>query len=273
MTRRQPFRRFASVRNKFLSVLESRVFLRYREGEPGRPALFCVHGYGASGATYLEAFDAPELRRHPIYVPDFPGFGESPRGAPPGGLSGAADVLLALVAAHGGGKGIVLLAHSAGGLIATEVAPTLPGLRGLISVEGNITEADNFISGKAAEAADVDVWRRGLLEGLRRRAETDEATRRYCRDLARASSAALREWALATVAETGEILGGERFRALTCPKLYVYGGRSIAPESLDYLVRLDVPRLVFPEAGHSPMIDEPARFYAAVAEFIAGCAA
>jgi len=254
-------------------TLESGVFLRCREGEPGRPALFCVHGFGASGASYLEVFDAPELRRHPIYVPDFPGFGESPRGALPGGLSGAADVLLGLVAAHGGGKGIVLLAHSAGGLIATKAAPALPNLRGLISIEGNITEADNFISGKAAEAETVDAWRRCLLDDLRGRAETDEAFRRYCRDLARASSAALREWAVATVAETGKTLGGERFRALTCPKLYVYGGRSIAPESLDYLVRHDVPRLAFPEAGHSPMIDEPARFYSAVAEFVAGCTA
>ena len=253
-----------------IRTLESGVFLRYREGEPGYPALFCVHGFGASGASYLEAFDAPELRRHPIYVPDFPGFGASPRGALPGGISGAADVLLGLVAAHGGGKGIVLLAHSAGGLIGARVARALPSLRCLISVEGNITAADNFISGKAAEAEDVDGWRRGLLEDLRRRAEDDEATRRYCRDLARASSAALKEWAVATVAETGKTSGGERFRALTCPKLYVYGGRSIAPESLEYLVRHDVPRLAFPEAGHSPMIDEPARFYAAVAEFIAG---
>ena len=119
-----------------------------------------MHGFGASGASYLEVFDAPELRRHPIYVPDFPGFGESPRGALPGGLSGAADVLLGLVAAHGGGRAIVLLAHSAGGLIATKVAPALPDLRCLVSVEGNITAADNFISGKAAEAEDVDAWRR-----------------------------------------------------------------------------------------------------------------
>jgi pimeloyl-ACP methyl ester carboxylesterase len=251
-------------------TLESGVFVRYREGEPGYPALFCVHGFGASGASYLEAFDAPELQRHPIYAPDFPGFGESPRGALPGGLSGAADVLLGLVAAHGGGKGIVLLAHSAGGLIGTKVAPALPSLRCLINIEGNITEADNFISGKAAAAEDIDAWRRGLLEDLRGRAGTDEAYRRYLPDLARASSAALREWAVETVAETGKTRGGEGFRALTCRKLYIYGGRSIAEASLEYLVRHDVPRLAFPEAGHSPMIDEPARFYAAVAEFIAG---
>jgi pimeloyl-ACP methyl ester carboxylesterase len=119
-----------------------------------------VHGFGASGASYLEAFDAPELRRHPIYMPDFPGFGESPRSTLPGGLSGAADVLVGLVAAHGGGRGIVLIAHSAGGLVGARIAPALPSLRGLISVEGNITAADNFISGKAAEAEDIDVWRR-----------------------------------------------------------------------------------------------------------------
>jgi len=252
-------------------TLESGVHLRYREGEPGLPALFCVHGYGASGASYLEAFDAPELRHHQIFVPDLPGFGESPRGELPGGLSGAAGVLLGLVEAHGGGEGSAVLAHSAGGLIGTRVAHALPGLRCLISVEGNITAADNFISGKAAEAEDIDSWRRDVLEDLRGPAERDEALRRYRRDLARASSVALKEWAVATVAETGQTRGGDSFRALTCPKLYVYGGRSIAQASLDYLVRHDVPRLAFAESGHSPMIDEPARFYSAVAEFIAGC--
>jgi len=250
-------------------TLESGIFLRCREGEPGYAALFCVHGYGASGASFLEAFDAPELRRHPIYVPDLPGFGESPRGELPGGLSGAADLLLGLMAAHGESGGVALLGHSAGGLVVTRVAHALPSVRCLINVEGNVTAADNFISGKAAEAEDVDSWRRDLLEDLRGRAVTDEAFRRYRRDLAMASSATLKEWAVAIVAETGKTRGGDCFRALTCPKLYVYGGRSIAPESLEYLVRHNVPRLAFPEAGHSPMIDEPGRFYAAIAEFVA----
>jgi len=253
-------------------TLGSGVLLRCREGEPSLPALFCVHGYGASGASFLEAFDAPELRRHSIYVPDLPGFGQSSRGELPRGLSGGAALLLDLIAAHGEGRSVALLGHSAGGLVVTRVAQALPSVRCVVNVEGNVTDADNFISGKAAQAEDVDAWRRDLLEGMRGRAETDEAFRRYSLDLARPSSATLREWALDIVAETGKARGGDLFRALACPKLYVYGGRSIAPESLDYLARHDVPRLAFPDAGHSPMIDEPARFYSAVAEFIAGCA-
>ena len=256
-----------------IRTLESGIHLRYRDGEPGYPALVCVHGYGASGASFLEAFVAPELRRWTIYVPDLPGFGESPRGVLPGGPSGAADVVLGLIAACGGPEAVALLAHSAGGLVGTRVARALPSLRCLVSVEGNLTEADTFISGKAAEAADIEAWRRSLLEELRGRAERDEAFRRYRTDLARASSVALREWAVATVAETGKEAGGDDFRALTCPTLYIYGGLSIAPPSLDHLVRYDVPRLAFPDAGHSPMVEEPARFYAAVADFIAGCAA
>ena len=65
-------------------TLESGVFLRYREGEPGFPALFCVHGLGASGASYLEAFDSiagPSLEylvRHDLPHLAFPDAGHSP---------------------------------------------------------------------------------------------------------------------------------------------------------------------------------------------------
>ncbi len=250
-------------------TLASGVLLRYQEGEPAKPALFFAHGYGASGASFLEAFDAPELRSHAVYVPDLPGFGESPRGARPRGLAGAAEFLLGLVETREPSAGVVLVGHSAGGLVATTIAPAVPDLRCVVNVEGNLTEADNFISGRAAVAADIDAWRRDLLDELRDRAATDESYRRYLRDLERASAAALKEWAVDIVAETGTTSGGDRFRALAAPKLYVYGGRSIAPASLAYLEGQDVPRLGFPEAGHSPMIDEPARFYAAVAEFVA----
>lgn len=251
-------------------TLASGLFLRLREGEPDRPALFFVHGYGASGASFLEAFDAPELRAHALCAVDLPGFGRSPRGEGPHGLAGAVAILRDLVASRATGTGVVLVGHSAGGLVVTAAAARVPDLRGVVNVEGNITDADNFISGKVAAARDVDAWRRAFLDESRDAAERDEAFRRYRRDLAGASDLTLKEWAADVVAATGTTRGGEAFRALAAPKLYVYGGRSIAPASLAYLERHDVPRLGFPEAGHSPMIDEPARFYAAVAAFVAG---
>ncbi len=253
--------------------LASGVFLRYREGEPDRPMLGFVHGFGASGASFLEAFDAPHLRPCALYVPDLPGFGDSPPLAHPRGIQDGVELLLELVAERAPSAGVVLVGHSAGGLVVTRAAAAMPGLRGIVSVEGNLTEADNFISGKVAGADDVEAWRRAFLEDIREPAERDEAFRRYRRDVSRAVAATLRAWALDIVADTGAAAGGDRFRALPVPKLYVYGGRSIAPASLAYLERHDVPRLGFPGAGHSPMIDEPARFYAALADFVAHCTA
>ncbi len=249
--------------------LASGVFLRCREGEPDRPMLVFVHGFAASGASFLEAFDAPDLRPHALFVPDLPGFGESPSLAHPRGIQDGIEMLLDLVAEREPCTGVVLVGHSAGGLVVTRAAAAMPDLRGLISVEGNLTEADNFISGRVAAADDVAAWRRAFLEEIREQAEHDEAFRRYRRDVSRADPATLKAWAIDVVAETGATSGGDRFRALTVPRLYVYGGRSIAPASLAYLERHDVPRLGFPAAGHSPMIDEPARFYAAVADFVA----
>ncbi len=250
-------------------TLASGIFLRLSEGGPDRPALVFVHGFGASGASFLEAFEAPDLRPYALYVPDLPGFGESPSLARPRGIQDGVELLLDLVAERAPSAGVVLVGHSAGGLVVTRAAAAIPDLRGLVNIEGNLTDADNFISGRVAAADDVESWRWAFLEEIREPAERDEAFRRYRWDVSRADVATLKAWALDVVAETGATSGGDRFRALPAPKLYVYGGRSIAPASLAYLERHDVPRLGFPEAGHSPMIDEPARFYAALAEFVA----
>jgi pimeloyl-ACP methyl ester carboxylesterase len=251
-----------------MQVGPSDLALRTRQGDGDACAIWCVHGFGASGASFLEAFDAPELRRYSLFVPDFPGFGRSPEGERPQGLHEAAELLSRLIVAHSGSEQILLLGHSAGGLIATEVAGELPQVAGLISIEGNITGADVFFSGKAAAAEDIDTWRRTFVEGLLPHAGADEATRRYCLDLVKAAPRTLREWARTTVEETGETKAGERFVELSVAKLYAYGERSAPPVTLAFLEKHGVPCRIFHHSGHSPMIDEAPLFYQMVAEFI-----
>jgi len=253
-----------------IRVHQSAVFLRYREGMVKLPALWCLHGFGASGASFLEAFDSPDLRSYSLFVPDFPGFGASPEGAEPQGIHEASELLLELLAAYSGEQEIALLAHSAGGLIATQVARELPRAKHLISVEGNLTEADTFLSGKAAGAADIEAWRTQILQTLSELAETSEAIRRYCCDLKRAAPRTLMAWGSSTVRETGVTLGGERYRDVECSKLYIFGGRSVPPPTRRFLCEHRLANLEFAQAGHSPMIDEPEPFYAAVARFLEG---
>jgi len=246
------------------------VFLRRKEGRPDLPALWCLHGYGASGESFLESFQAPVLAPYSIYVPDFPGFGESPAGPKPPDFQQTADLLADLIHVYTPTQPVALVAHSAGGLVGTRLARSLPRLLCFVNVEGNLTEADNFISGRAAAATDIDAWRREFVEKVRGQAATDEALRRYCRDLLRAAPAALRRWARCTLEDTGTTHAGESFRKLDCPKLYIYGGRSIPAATLDFLRARDIPRMEFAESGHSPMIDEAGRFYAAVDKFLQG---
>ncbi len=247
---------------------ESGVFLRYREGQQGFPALWCVHGYGASGTSFFEAFDAPELKAYSIYVPDFPGFGRSPEAVTPHGIPEAAELLAALVNACSEGLPVALIAHSAGGLIGTRVASSLDQVRCFVNIEGNLTDADNFISGKVAEAEDVDSWRRNFLKELESPAETNEALRRYHADLMMAAPKTLKTWAVSVVNETGVTRAGERFMLLPRPKLYAYGRKSIPEQTLAFLEENKIPRLEFAESGHSPMIEAAERFYAAVAAFL-----
>jgi pimeloyl-ACP methyl ester carboxylesterase len=255
------------MRSKFLS-LESDVFLRYREGEEELPALWCIHGYGASGRSFLEAFDAPELEAYSLYVPDFPGFGKSPESATPQGIPEAAGLLATLIDTLSATEPVVLVGHSAGGLIGTRVAFSLERVQGFVNIEGNLTDADNFISGKVAVAEDVEAWRRDFLEELHGPVETDEALRRYRADLITAGPRTLRAWAVSVVNETGVTRAGERFMQVPCPRLYAYGKKSIPERTLAFLLEHRIPHLEFAESGHSPMIDEAQIFYAAIASFL-----
>jgi pimeloyl-ACP methyl ester carboxylesterase len=255
------------MRSKFLS-LESNVFVRYREGKEKLPAVWCIHGYGASGRSFLEAFDAPELEAYSLYVPDFPGFGESPEGSKPQGIPEAAELLVTLIHAVSGRDPVVLIGHSAGGLIGTRAASSLGRVQCFVNIEGNLTDADNFISGKVVASENVEAWRRDFLEGLRGPAETDEALGRYRADLMMARPRTLRAWAVSVVNETGVTRAGEHFMQVSCPRVYAYGRKSIPERTLAFVLEHKIPHLEFTESGHSPMIDEAQKFYASVADLL-----
>ena len=119
-----------------------------------------------------------------------------------------------------------------------------------------------------AEAEDVETWRRDFLEESREAAEADEALQRYRADLMMAAPSSLESWAASVVEETGVTSAGERFLEVPCPKLFAFGGKSLPDRTRAFVGEHDLPNLEFPESGHSPMVDEAPRFYAAIATFL-----
>jgi pimeloyl-ACP methyl ester carboxylesterase len=159
----------------------NRTSLRLWEwGEPGRPAVVCVHGAHDHGRMWDEI--APALAAHGLHVvaPDLRGHGDSGR-IGSGHVWSASALDLALLARELGGVGFV--GHSFGGGQALYVAGVWPELvRWVVNIDGLGPPAaafDEEVQALAAAAAQgFDALERSLGRGPRTYATIDEMAAR-----------------------------------------------------------------------------------------------
>lgn len=94
--------------------------------EPGAQAIIMVHGIGVSG-TYYERFASVMAEHYTVYVPDLPGYGETPRPPEPLSIPELARLLRDYM--HTAGiKRPVLIGHSMGCQIVAEAWRQEPGI-------------------------------------------------------------------------------------------------------------------------------------------------
>ncbi|MDT0165816.1 alpha/beta hydrolase [Actinotalea sp. AC32] len=119
------------------------------------PAVVLVHGIGVS-SRYFAPLERDLSRDTTVLAPDLPGFGRSPlRGDPPT-IAGHAAVVAALVE-QTGLEQPVLVGHSMGAQVATELAADRPDLVGGLVLLGPVTDprASSAVRQAARLAADV----------------------------------------------------------------------------------------------------------------------
>jgi len=108
-------------------------------GDPFAPAYVLVHGIGVSARYFGPLAETLERDSH-VLVPDLPGFGRSPDPDHALDVSGLADVVADLVADRGL-VAPVLVGHSMGAQVVTEVLATRPGLAGGAVLIGPVVDA------------------------------------------------------------------------------------------------------------------------------------
>ena len=266
--------------------------LHARIGGTHGPVLVLVHGLLGSGASFEPAL-AQLARTHRVVAPDLVGHGESEK--PPGDYSlgafatQARDLLTVL-----GVEAATVVGHSLGGGVALQFAHQFPGLvERLVLVDSgglgrDVTPALRAVTLPGAEyvlPAVFNRWTRAagrqVLRPLQR--WTPPGTSQVVSGLDTLADADSRA-AFVHTARAVLDAGGQRvsaadrvYLAEALPLLLVWGGAdTVIPVSHAHELHALLPgsRLeVFAGAGHFPQVDDPARFAAVVAEFVAATAA
>ena len=261
--------------------------LTYVEAGSG-PVLLLIHGMAGTLENWSEVIE-PLARHHTVVAPDLPGHGGSAPGPDYslGGLaSGLRDLLVAL-----GHKRATLVGHSLGGGIAMQFSYQFPEMTErlvLVSSGGLGPEVSAVLRAAALPGADLFISTtasasrkaggaiaRGLgAVGLRPSADVAEVARGY-------GSLADPERRAAFLATVRSVIGtgGQKIQAVDrlylaegMPVLIVWGERDpIIPARHAEAAHAAFPgsRLeVFEGTGHLPQLEQPARFVAALEEFL-----
>ena len=148
------------------------IFVR-RGGDGDARKLLCLHGFADSGLTFLPLMETALPDYFELVVVDLPGFGGSPSKPGVALIQDYARIVAGLASAVSSRESVGLIGHSIASAIAVAASDLLsPPPIGVFSIEGNLTEADAYFSGRAAdweeaepfkEAFMNDIWELGAL--------------------------------------------------------------------------------------------------------------
>ena len=249
-------------------MVEDQVLIRYHENPSTRANVWYIHGFCCSGHLYENVFDSVLVDDFSIYMPDFPGFGATPPVSPPHTVADSALLLSDLIRRVGGDRPVFLLSHSLGGIVGTETALTLGrSVRGYVSVEGNLTRQDAFLTGLSVDFDDAGAFYDHLAGIFLPMAQADPALRRFAAGFLSADPDSVLAWGKSCAEATGETQAGDTFRTLEIPTLFVWGEKSLPEMSREYIERHGMNHLSFANAGHNVMVDEPEGFYRTARDF------
>ncbi|MCK5058534.1 MAG: alpha/beta fold hydrolase [Candidatus Aminicenantes bacterium] len=259
------------------------MFFRHNKIKPGKTTLLFVHGLGESGLCFKEVFQYPEFDKYNVMIPDLVGYGRSSAAAN-GDYSYKSQVrkLQRLILDKSNGY-VIVIGHSLGGDLCTQLCAEDKGsrIKAFVNIEGDLTQAEMFISGQADEAekdGDFERWFKEdfmLWQVLKDGGKRYDSCRRYYASLQFCRPKAFLENAQELVEQNTKLKGefeseiGETYCTLPIKKIFCYGKESIKSDSLTlkFIEKNGLKSKKFPGAFHWIMIDRADMFYPFLHEF------
>lgn len=198
---------------------------------------------------------------------DLPGFGKTP----PSTSSSLDDLVEGIynqIDEHRKTESVVVIGHSLGGDIGTLLAYRYPDLlSGFINVEGNLTDADTFISKKAALTQNFDQWFAQFKIEIAELISEGKVPESYIRSLNQCDPQAFHNLAQDVIEISGNELG-RTYESLPLKKSFWYGTSSLSQESLDFAKKAQLATVPYQGAHHWPMADTPDQFIENIHKFL-----
>lgn len=257
------------------------IYVRHNLVSTDKPTLLMIHGLGDSGLAFADVFDDTRFREFNILVPDLVGYGRSSLSAAGDYRFDAQVKRLWEVIRRVGTRRVFIVGHSLGGDLATLLCASDRDrtIERFVNVEGDVTQFDLFISGKAVTAdrqgrfrewfrdfADSTVYRDwgSRYESCRRY----YASLRFCR--ADAFLANARECYERNTALEGTFRSeiGRLYTSLPAPRVFCFGSESLSPRTAQFLEERCLERRAFEAAFHWVMIDKREEFYSFLYGFL-----
>ncbi|MCP4351679.1 MAG: alpha/beta hydrolase [Desulfobacterales bacterium] len=270
------------MKESIINIENDYIFLRHNETETDRLTLLFVHGLGESGLCFREVFEDKRFNEFNILVPDMIGHGKSSASAD-GDYSFDAQVkriwkLLEICRV----KNLVAIGHSLGGDLTTLLCTSdkTGMIKKYVSIEGDITQSDLFISYDAVEAdkkrrftdwLEYDFMNKKIYEQL---GQKYISCRRYYASLFLCRPEAFWANAYELVERNNALPGkykseiGQLYCSVSIPKIFCYGTESITQNTLDFLKENDLQHKSFSGASHWLMIDKAEEFYSFLYSFL-----
>ncbi|WP_256415721.1 alpha/beta hydrolase family protein [Ruegeria sp. HKCCD7255] len=212
-----------------------------------------VAGFGDNGSMFDGLAETHLAISHRLLPINLPGFGAQ---------SLAGRTTLEALAKYVKNEAIkyeaeIIVAHSVASIIASLAAGRADcPLTTIVSVEGNITAADAYFSGTAADYSDPAEFRGAFLMRLDEMAKSAPIIRRYRDEVSKADPVAL--WQLGIDARkfsTHRVPGEVLQRAANVT--YLYNPDDCREGTVRWLEENKINRIVLENATHWPSIDQP----------------
>lgn len=237
--------------NKLIYIADHKISFNVKEGNSGD--ILFIHGLGCSKESFDEVFFGSWFKGKRLIAPDLLGFGVSSKPSDYAYRMEDHAFMLHTLLNELNSERLIIVAHSMGGAIGLLLLEKIKAIQHFFCLEGNLIGADCFISKKIAAISEKDFiktqYQKNPLLYRCRQGEEEPAPSPigYYRS----------SLSLVKHSESGELF--KKFKALKCPKTYIYGEENKNIKAVKLLDNNDV--LEINGCGHFMLNDNPSDTY------------